>query len=107
MRHVLIALSFCAVAFSAYAGCQPPQPVTAFGFTFENGGFLNSLEAKENCDSRDQPAWLAKINDAPASKGVTPPGLLYCRQIAQSKEPQYEAQRRDCIFWYGHSIETP
>jgi hypothetical protein len=58
-----------------------------------------------DCDARDQPAWLAKINEAPASKG-TQPGLDYCRQIARNKDEQFEAQRRDCVFWYGHSIEV-
>ncbi len=103
MRYVLAALALCASASCASAGCPPRQPVAAFGFTFENGGFLNSLDEKD-CDARDQPAWLAKINEAPAANGA-PPGQVYCRQIVQNKAPEQEAQRRDCVFWYGHSIE--
>ncbi len=107
MRHVLVALALCAAASYASAECPTRQTISAWGHTYNSGGLLGALsDATRDCDSHDQPSWLAKINDAPASNGI-PLGLVYCRQVAHSKDPQNEAQRRDCIFWYGHSIEAP
>lgn len=105
MRHALVAAGFCAAASYAHADCPAPQTITAFGHTYQSGGLLGMLNPKD-CDSHEQPTWLATINSAPASNG-TQPGLAYCRQIIKGKEPEREAQRHDCIYWYGHSIEAP
>ncbi len=104
MRHALIILALCAAASHAAADCPTRETITAWGVTYPKGGLVALLDDR-NCEARDQPSWLAKINEPPASNGA-PQGLAYCRQIAQSKDPQNEAQRRDCIFWYGHSIEV-
>jgi hypothetical protein len=109
MRSVLIALALCAVATAAFAECPAPaeETISAFGHTFKRGGALGSLnESNRDCDATDQPAWLVKMNQSPPAKGTVPQGLLYCRQIVHNKDLQYEAQRKDCIFWYGHSIEA-
>jgi hypothetical protein len=116
MRRILITLAICAAASSAFAECPTEETINAFGHTFRRGGLIGMLgDNSRDCDARDQPAWLAKINEvappsaAPssaASTNASPQGLSYCRQIVKSKDPQYDSQRRDCIFWYGHSIEV-
>jgi hypothetical protein len=116
MRRILITLAICAAASSAFADCPTEETINAFGRTFRRGGLVGMLtDDSRDCDARDQPAWLAKINEAApssaapssaASANATPQGLSYCRQIVKSKDPQYDSQRRDCIFWYGHSIEV-
>ena len=111
MRRILVTLTICAAASYAFAECPTEETMNAFGHTFRKGGLIGMLgDNSRDCDARDQPAWLAKINEtAPSSappSNATAPGLSYCRQIVQSKDPQYEAQRRDCVFWYGHSIEV-
>jgi hypothetical protein len=116
MKRILITLAICAAASSAFAECPTEETINAFGHTFRRGGLVAMLgDNSRDCDAHDQPAWLAKINEtAPssatpsraASADATPQGLSYCRQIVKSKDPQYESQRRDCIFWYGHSIEV-
>ena len=116
MRRILIALAICAAASSAFAECPTEETINAFGHTFRKGGLIGMLgDNSRDCDAHDQPAWLAKINEAApssaapssaASANATPQGLSYCRQIVKSKDPQYESQRHDCIFWYGHSIEV-
>jgi len=116
MRRILVTLTICAAASYAFAECPTEETINAFGHTFRKGGLIGMLgDNSRDCDARDQPAWLANINEtAPssaasssaASSNVTAPGLSYCRQIVQTKDPQYESQRRDCIFWYGHSIEV-
>ena len=66
----------------------------------------------KDCTAHDQPAWIAKINEtapsgaSPKAASAVPPAVSYCREIARSKDAQYDSQRRDCIFWYGHSIEV-
>jgi len=107
MKHVFIALALCSVALPASADCPPRETISAPGLTFRSGGLVGMInDAMNDCDGHNQASWLAKINETPASNG-TPSGLAYCRQIARSKEPQYESQRGDCIYWYGHSIEAP
>lgn len=116
MRRILITLAICAAASSAFAECPTEETINAFGHTFRKGGLVGMLgDNSRDCEARDQPAWLAKINEAApssaapssaASANATPQGLSYCRQIVKSKDTQYESQRRDCIFWYGHSIEV-
>ena len=109
MRHVLVTLALCAAASSqGFADCPAEEEtITAFGRTFPAGGLLGTLTGpKKDCDDHKQPEWLATINTAPAKNG-TAPGLAYCRQIANSQETQHEAKRRDCLYWYGHSIEAP
>ena len=110
MRHVMVLLALCAAASSqGFADCPAEEEtVTAFGHSFQSGGLLGNLTStgKDCGDAHKQPEWLATINTAPAKNG-TAPGLAYCRQIASSQEPQHEGQRRDCIYWYGHSIEVP
>jgi hypothetical protein len=116
MKRILITLAICAAASSAFAECPTEETINAFGHTFRRGGLVAMLgDNSRDCDAHDQPAWLAKINEtAPssatpsraASADAAPQGLSYCRQIVKSKDPQYESQRRDCIFWYGHSIEV-
>ncbi len=113
MRHALVALALCAAASHASAGCPARPTINAFGHSYESGGLIGALsDSMRDCEHK-QPEWLAKIDEAPAASGPSPAsngpsrGLLYCKQIALSKEPQYEAQRLDCIFWYGHSIEMP
>jgi len=106
MRRILVTLAICAAASSAFAECPTEETMTAFGHTFRKGGLIGMLgDNSRDCDAHDQPAWLAKINEDAPPKAI-PQGLSFCRQIAQSKEPRYESQRRDCIFWYGHSIEV-
>ncbi len=112
MRHALAALALCAVASHASAECPARPTISAFGHTYEGGGLIANLsDSMKDCEHK-QPEWLAKVDGAPVSSGSSPAsngpsrGLQYCRQIALSKEPQYEAQRLDCIFWYGHSIEV-
>ncbi len=106
MRRVLVTLAICATASSAFAECPTEETVSAFGATFRRGGVVGMLrDDLRDCAAQDQPAWLAKINEGAPSK-ATPPGLSYCREIVRSKETQYDSQRRDCIFWYGHSIEV-
>jgi hypothetical protein len=106
MRRILAFLAICASASQAFAECPATETINAFGYTFAKGGVAGMLNnSTRDCDASDQPAWLAKINEAPPSKGA-PAGLAYCRQIALNKDPQNEAQRRDCIYWYGHSIEV-
>jgi hypothetical protein len=108
MRHVLALLALAAAACSpALAACPATQEIVAFGRTFAGGGLIAMLNSDgKDCDDHKQPGWLATINAAPAKTG-TAPGLAYCRQIAATKEQQNEAQRHDCIYWYGHSIEAP
>ena len=108
MRRFLVILAICAAASNAFAECPTEETINAFGHTFRRGGLVGMIgDSKRDCDSSDQPAWIAKINEAaPAASTSSPQGLAYCRQIAKNKDPQYEAQRRDCIFWYGHSIEV-
>jgi hypothetical protein len=108
MRHVLVTLALCAAASSpGFADCPAEEEtITAFGRTFPAGGLFGTLTKKDCVDNHKQPEWLATINTAPAKNG-TAPGLAYCRQIASSQETQLEAKRRDCIYWYGHSIEVP
>ena len=116
MRRILVTLTICAAASCAFAECPTEETINAFGHTYRKGGLVGMLgDNSRDCDARDQPAWLAKINEtAPSNAGsssaapanATAPGLSYCRQIVQSKDAQYESQRRDCVFWYGHSIEV-
>ena len=116
MRRILVTLTICAAASSAFAECPTEETINAFGHTFRKGGLIGMLgDNSRDCDTRDQPAWLAKINEtAPssaaasnaASSNATAPGISYCRQIVQSKDSQNESQRHDCVFWYGHSIEV-
>ncbi len=113
MRHALAVLALCAGASHAFAECPARPTISAFGHTYESGGLIATLgDAMKDCEHK-QPEWLAKIDGDPAPKGPSQAsngpsrGLQYCKQIALSKEPQYEAQRLDCIFWYGHSIEMP
>ncbi len=111
MKRILIILAMCAAASYAFAECQTEETIVAFGHTFRRGGLLGMLnDDARDCNANDQPAWIAKINEtAPsgaASANATAPALSYCRQIVKSKDPQYESQHRDCIFWYGHSIEV-
>lgn len=113
MRHALAGFALWAAASHAYAECPPRPTISAFGHDYESGGLIATInDAFKDCEHK-QPEWLAKIDEAPASSGpstasnVPSRGLQYCRQIALSKEPQYETQRLDCIFWYGHSIEMP
>jgi hypothetical protein len=107
MRHVLAAFALCVVTSNALADCPVREPISAFGHTYTSGGLVGMIRDSANgCDNnRDQPGWIAKMEDAPGSNG-TPLGLLYCRQVVHTAEAEYEAQRRDCIFWYGHSIEA-
>ncbi|MGO9546863.1 MAG: hypothetical protein ACLPPF_18960 [Rhodomicrobium sp.] len=106
MRYVWAVLVICAAATHALAECPTRDTITAWGSTFDRGGLLGALSDKaRDCDTKDQPAWIAKINEAAPPTG-TAPGLQYCRQVVQNKDPQYEAQHRDCVFWYGHSIEV-
>ena len=110
MRHVLVTLALCAAASSqGFADCPAEEEtITAFGRTFPAGGLLGTLTgpSKDCAGAPKQPEWLATINTAPAKNGAAP-GLAYCRQIANSQETQHEAKRRDCLYWYGHSIEVP
>ena len=113
MRHALALLTLCAGASHASADCPARPTITAFGHSYESGGLIASINNSfKDCEHKE-PEWLAKIDGEPAPKGpasaskAATPGLQYCKQIALSKEPQYEAQRNDCIFWYGHSIEMP
>ncbi len=105
MVRVLMVWAFCIATSHASADCPTPEPITVWGHTYSRTLMDTLSGGTKECDSQEQPSWLAKINDAPAQKGAQP-GLLYCRQIVQSKDPQSEAQRHDCIFWYGHSIEA-
>ena len=106
MRRILIIFVICASASQASADCPATETVTAFGNTFTRGGVVGMFrDNARDCDARDAPAWLAKINEAAPANGAQP-GLAYCRQLVQGKDPQYESQRRDCIYWYGHSIEV-
>ena len=90
---------------------SPPAPQTeeivAFGRTFTGGGLIAMLNGDgKDCDDHKQPEWLATINAAPAKNGSRArPRLLPADR--RSKEQQNEAKRRDCIYWYGHSIEAP
>ena len=112
MRRIWVTLTICAAASCAFAECPTEETINAFGHTFRKGGLVGMLgDNSRDCDAGDQPAWLAKINEtAPsstaASSNATAPGLSYCRQIVQSKDPQHESQRLDCVLWYGHSIEV-
>ncbi len=115
MRRILITVAICAVASYAFAECPSEETINAFGHTFRKGGLVGMLtDNPRDCDAHDQPAWLAKINEAAptsatpgvASAKATAPGLSYCSQIVKSKDPQYDSQRHDCVFWYGHSIEV-
>ncbi|MGO9484517.1 MAG: hypothetical protein ACLPX9_08025 [Rhodomicrobium sp.] len=108
MRRALVIFAFCvAVPCHASAACPDRgETINAWGREFTRGGLLGALRDGDGDCDRKQPEWLATINAAPAKNG-SPPGLVYCRQIVSSKDPQQEAQRRDCIFWYGHSIEVP
>jgi hypothetical protein len=108
MRHVLALLALAAAAGSpALAACPATGEIVAFGRTFAGGGLIAMLNGDgKDCDDHKQPEWLATINASPAKNGSAP-GLAYCRQIAAGKEPQNEARHRDCIYWYGHSIEAP
>lgn len=107
MRYLLVILAICTAASQAAAECPAQETIEVFGQTVDKGGLAGAFrDGKRDCDVHDQPAWLAKMNEGAPAKGPVPRGLTYCRQIAQSKEPQTEAQRRDCVFWYGHSIEV-
>ncbi len=117
MKRILITLAMCVAASSAFAECPTEDTIVAFGHTFKSGGLVGMLrDNSRDCGSQDQPAWLAKINETAPSNTAAPPkaassnaaphGLTYCREIVRNKDPQYDAQRRDCIFWYGHSIEV-
>ena len=106
MRRVLITLAICAAASSAFAECPTEETINAFGSTFRKGGVAGMLrDNSRDCGAQDQPAWLAKLNEAAPAKAA-PPGLAYCRAIVQGKDTQNKSQRRDCVFWYGHSIEV-
>ncbi len=108
MRHLLVILVICTAASQAAADCQAPQEtVNVWGQNLSKGGVAGMFrDDQKNCETSDQPAWIAKMNQDKPTKGVLPAGLVYCRQIAKGKEPQTEAQRRDCVFWYGHSVEV-
>ena len=117
MRRTLIILSICMGASCASAECPAEDTINAFGHTFTRGGLVGMLsDNSRDCDARrDQPAWIAKINETAAlsnaspkaaSANAVPPAVSYCREIVRSKDTQYDSQRRDCIFWYGHSIEV-
>ncbi len=118
MKHILIALAICVATSCAFAECQTEDTVIAFGHPVRSGGLVGMLSGNSReCDASDQPAWLAKINEtAPSNSNAAPPkaassnaapqGLTYCREIVKNKDSQYKSQRRDCIFWYGHSIEV-
>lgn len=117
MRRILVILAMCVATSYAFAECPTEDTITAFGHTYKRGGLIGMLSNdSRDCDSHDQPAWLAKINEAApsnnavpskaASFNAAPKGLTTCREIVRNKDPQSEAQRRDCIFWYGHSIEV-
>lgn len=105
MRHLLVTLALCATASHASADCPPEHTITAFGHTYEGGGLIKYFNEKKDCDDHKQPEWLAQINSTPAPKGAAAPGQDYCRKIVAGKDPQFENQRRDCVYWYGHSIE--
>jgi hypothetical protein len=106
MRHLLVTLALCAMASHASADCPPEHTITAFGHTYESGGLIKYFQDKKDCDQPKQPEWIAQINSAPAPKGATAaPALEYCRKVVASKDSQFENQRRDCVYWYGHSIE--
>jgi hypothetical protein len=119
MKRFLIVMALCVAPSYAFAECPTEDTITAFGHTYKKGGLIGTLsDTSRDCDSHDQPAWLAKINEAapaPSNKAVpskaastnaAPNGLTTCREIVRNKDPQYDAQRCDCIFWYGHSIEV-
>jgi hypothetical protein len=115
MRRILVTLAICAAASYASAECPTEDTVNVWGRTFKRGGLAAMLsDSSRDCDARDQPAWIAKINEtAPAnasskaaSSNAAPQALTYCREIVRNKDPQYDSQRRDCVFWYGHSIEV-
>jgi hypothetical protein len=117
MKRILITLAIWVVASYAFAECPTEDTVIAFGRPFRAGGLVGMLrDDSRDCDARDQPAWLAKINETASSNTAAPPkaasnnaapkGLAYCREIVRNKDSQNDAQRRDCIFWYGHSIEV-
>ncbi len=107
MKRIMVTLALCASASQSFADCPATETVSAFGNTFTKGGIVGMFrDNQRDCDARDEPAWLAKINEASPSSGAQHPGLAYCRQVVQGKDPQYESQRRDCIYWYGHSIEV-
>lgn len=115
MRRTLITLMICAAASPAFAECQKEETINAFGHTYARGGLIGMLsDNSRDCDARDQPAWIGKINemapssDAPkaASAKAAAPAVSYCREIVRNKDPHLEQQRRDCLFWYGHSIEV-
>lgn len=115
MRRTLIILSLCMGASCASAECPAKETINAFGHEFTRGGLVGMLsDNSRDCDAHDQPAWIAKINEtAPssaspkaASANAVPPAVPYCREIVRNKDTQYDSQRRDCIFWYGHSIEV-
>ncbi len=111
MKRVSITLAICVAASYAFAECPTEDTIVAFGHTYRAGGLFGMMrDDSRDCDSHDQPSWLAQINEtAPpkaASSNAAPKGLTYCREIVRNKDPQYDLQRRDCIFWYGHSIEV-
>jgi hypothetical protein len=117
MKHALIALAICGATSYAFAECPTEDTIIAFGRPFKAGGLIGMMrDDSRDCDAHDQPAWLAKINETAPSNNAAPPkaassnaapkGLAYCREIVRNKDTQYDAQRRDCIFWYGHSIEV-
>ncbi len=106
MRRIVITLAICAAASQAFAECPNEGTINAFGHTFKRGGLYAMLsDDAQDCNASNQPAGVAKANEA-APVSATPLGQPYCRKIMQSKDPQIEAQRRDCTYWYGHSIEA-
>lgn len=105
MRHFLATFAFCLMASHAFADCPPEHTINVWGHNVESGGLIKYFSDKKDCDEHKQPEWLAQINSTPAPKGATAPGQDYCRKIVADKNPQFENQRRDCIYWYGHSIE--
>ncbi len=109
MRHALIVIALCTGAPYAAAVECPAERFTVQGHTYSRG-LIDALNGTpKDCDTHEEPAWLAQMNDVPpsaAASKASPPGLAYCRQLVQTKDPQNEAQRHDCVYWYGHSIEV-
>ena len=114
MRRILVTLAICAAASYASAECPTEETINVWGHNVRRNGLAAMLgDSSRDCDAHDQPAWIAKINEtAPkasskaASSNAAPQALTYCREIVRNKDPQYDSQRRDCVFWYGHSIEV-
>ena len=105
MRYILVAFVLGVSVSHSYADDDcPTETFSAWGHTYSRG-LIDALSSPKDC-AHQQPAWLAKMNDTATPKAAAQPGLTYCRQIAQTKDGQNEAQRRDCIYWYGHSIEV-